>query len=87
MAEGGKYPLFLVPLISKSGIKSYRRKLGRIENYSVDREDPYYLVDGIKLLGVEVPFTHVGPDLESGKLQVDGGPLHLFGSCNEINDV
>ena len=79
--------MFLAPLISKSGIKSYRLKLGRLEDYSVDREDPYYLVDGIKLLGVEVPFTHVGPDLESGKLQVDGSPLHLFGSCNEINDV
>ena len=66
--------------------KSYRLKLDRVKDYIV-REDPYYLVDGIKLLGVEVPFADVGPDLEPGKLQVDGGPLHLFGSCNEINNV
>ena len=37
-----------------------------------------YLVHGVQLLGVQVPVSNVGANLEAGELEVRHGPLDLL---------
>ena len=37
-----------------------------------------YLVDGVQFLGVQIPLSNVGANLEAGELEVPHGPLDLL---------